>query len=319
MSPSGGSPVASSGLIHWSDPATFATELGILAVRGFADMSGKAQDLMIRNKFIAAQQSCELRRHLDGAAEDASIGDIVDSCRIWESHTETGYVRSDRQDPDGSRSVSQVTVLDKSHSATDKSAPLQQDVGHVIRPTRGPPPRVTHSLADRELLIQSILEAVRVRRTIIPQRSQDRELEFMLRDTLPVGSITEEKTSVLVLHPVGGVIPLSDGPWKRGPCFSCGQQGHGVNRCLRMDVSFPFLLPRWSVEMRNGQYRASRICGDGRDSEPGKEGWFGREGQPPGPSMIVKHLTPEGGSESLGGARRLGNNQRGAPAELDGP
>ena len=72
------------------DRATFATELGIVAVRGFADMNGKARDLMIRNKFIAAQRSCELRRHLDGAAEEASIGNIVDSCRIWESHTETG-------------------------------------------------------------------------------------------------------------------------------------------------------------------------------------------------------------------------------------
>ena len=65
------------------DPATFATELGILAVRGFANMNGKAWDLMIRNKFIAAQRSCELHRHLNRTAEEASIGNIVDSCRIW--------------------------------------------------------------------------------------------------------------------------------------------------------------------------------------------------------------------------------------------
>ena len=168
-------------------PAAFVKELGILAVRGFADMNGKARVLLIRNKFIAAQRSCELRRHLDGAAEEASIGNIVDSCRIWESHAETGFVGSDRQDPDGSRSISQVTVLDKLLSATSESARLQQDVGHVIPTTRGPPPRVTHSPADRELLMQSILEAVRARRTIIPQRSQERELEFMLRDTLPFG------------------------------------------------------------------------------------------------------------------------------------
>ena len=43
------------------DPATFATELGIMAVRGFADMNRKARNLMIRNTFIAAQRSCELR------------------------------------------------------------------------------------------------------------------------------------------------------------------------------------------------------------------------------------------------------------------
>ena len=31
----------------WSDPATFATELGILALRGFSDMKEKARDLMV--------------------------------------------------------------------------------------------------------------------------------------------------------------------------------------------------------------------------------------------------------------------------------
>ena len=143
------------------------------------------------NKFIAAQPSCELQRYLDGAVEDASIGDIVDSCRSWESHMEAGYVRSDRQDPDGSQSVSQVTVLDKSHLTTAKSAPLQQDVGHVVPTPIGSPPRVTHSSADRELLIQSILEMIQSRRIIIPQRSQVRELEFMLRDMLPVGCFTQ--------------------------------------------------------------------------------------------------------------------------------
>ena len=35
------------------DLATFATELGILAVHGFEDMGKHARDLMIRNKFIA--------------------------------------------------------------------------------------------------------------------------------------------------------------------------------------------------------------------------------------------------------------------------
>ena len=70
------------------DPATFAMELGILALRGFSDMKEKARDLMVRNKFIAAQQSCDLRRYLDGAAPEATIWDIVDSCRVWESHTE---------------------------------------------------------------------------------------------------------------------------------------------------------------------------------------------------------------------------------------
>ena len=169
------------------DPATFVTELGILAVRGFADMNEKARDLMICNKFIAAQRSCELRRHVDGAAAEASIE------TLWIVAGSRGdCIRgSVIQDPDDSQSMSQATVLDKSLPATFGSTRLHQDIGRVIPTARGPPPRVTHSSADRELLIQNVLEAVRVCPTTIPQRSQERELEFMLRDTLPVGSITE--------------------------------------------------------------------------------------------------------------------------------
>ena len=58
------------------DPATFATELGILAIQGF----------------IAGQRQCALRWQLDGFAQDTPIGEIVDSCRVWESHSESDRV-----------------------------------------------------------------------------------------------------------------------------------------------------------------------------------------------------------------------------------
>ena len=70
------------------DPATFATELGILAVWGFGDMGKRAWDSMIRNIFIATQRNCGLHRHLDGVSSDTPIRDIVDRCRVWESHSE---------------------------------------------------------------------------------------------------------------------------------------------------------------------------------------------------------------------------------------
>ena len=73
-----------------------------------------------------------------------------------------------------------------------------------------PPPRVTHSSADRELLIQNVLEAVRSRRNIIPERSQERELELMLRDMLSVGSVTEEKTSPPASQLALGASPLTN-------------------------------------------------------------------------------------------------------------
>ena len=103
-------------------------------------------------------------------------------------------------------------------------------------------------------------------------------------------------------------------------CFSCGQQGHGVTWCSLMDVSFPFLLPGWSVDIRNGRYRASRIRGDGRNYTPGKVGWSGRESQPPRSSDTVVQLTPRGwGRRVLGDASRLGNSRWGLSANLVGP
>ena len=85
---------------------------------------------------------------------------------------------------------------------------------------------------------------------------------------------------------LGPLSALSPGPgtdigppvreWAR--CFSCGHQGHGVNRCSQMDVSFPLLPPGWSVDVGNGQYRASRTDVTGLRATPGNEGWSGREG-----------------------------------------
>ena len=74
------------------DPATFATDLGILAIQGFGDMKEQARDTMIRDKFIAGHEQCALRRQFDGFAQDTPIGEIVDSCRVWESHSDPNRV-----------------------------------------------------------------------------------------------------------------------------------------------------------------------------------------------------------------------------------
>ena len=128
----------------------------------------------------------------------------------------------------------------------------------------------------------------------------------MLRNTLPVGSITKIKTSTPVLSLDGEVVPLSAGPWRRGPCFSCGQQGHGVNRCSRMDVSFPFLLPGLVGRCADGQYRASRIRGDGRNSAPGKGGMVRAGGSASRTIDDRDAPDPGGGGASPGGGGATG-------------
>ena len=154
------------------DPATFATELGILALRGFSDMKEKARDLIVRNKFSAYQQSCDLRRQLDSAAPETLIGDIVDSCRIWESHAEPVAIDKWCQDP----VYSQQTLLIPPPS-TGKSSRMQYRVGNVIPASNKSPRRAEHGAADRELLIRNVLEAVGARREVMSGRSRSRELD----------------------------------------------------------------------------------------------------------------------------------------------
>ena len=59
-------------------------------------MREQARDTMIRDKFIAGQEQCALRRQLDGFAQDTPIGEIVDSCRVCESHSDSDRIAGKR-------------------------------------------------------------------------------------------------------------------------------------------------------------------------------------------------------------------------------
>ena len=192
------------------DPATFATELRILAVRGFENMGERACDLMVRNKFIAAQLSSALRRNLDGSSVDASIGDIVDSCRVWESHTEVGYGGPDLKFP---HTISQVAEGTQSQLGSIASDTLQESMGLLLPTPALSPPRVTRSSSDCELLIQRIMEAVCPERTVIQKQSQGPGIELGLRSLLPVRAIPEMDAPTLVPGlEGGGVDPSSPVP-----------------------------------------------------------------------------------------------------------
>ena len=210
-----------------ADPATFVTELGILALREFSDITEKGRYLMVRDKFIASQRSCDLRRHLDGAAPETSIQNIADSCRVWESHREPADIE-DRSQNLGCRQ--QILPISGRTISKTKSG-----VGSMGPATICLPRRADHNMADSEL--RTVLEAVR----------ECRETDM-----------NDER----------------DG----GQCCSCGFLGHG-------EVHIP---------------------------TRGK-GWFGREGQPPGPSVTITHLT------QVGVVVRLGNDRKKTLMDPDGP
>ena len=68
------------------DPSIFAIELETLARRAFFDIDITIQLQMVRDRFIDGQVECALRRHLYSLGPDTPMADIVDCCRVWESH-----------------------------------------------------------------------------------------------------------------------------------------------------------------------------------------------------------------------------------------
>ena len=69
------------------DPSIFAIALETLAVKAFGNMGQAARLRLIRDRFIAGHSSCELCRYLDSVPPETAIRDVVDRCRVWESHT----------------------------------------------------------------------------------------------------------------------------------------------------------------------------------------------------------------------------------------
>ena len=70
------------------DPSIFAIALETLAVKAFGDMGQTPCLRLIRDRFIAGHSSCELRRYLDSVPPETPIWDVVDICRVWESHAD---------------------------------------------------------------------------------------------------------------------------------------------------------------------------------------------------------------------------------------
>ena len=133
------------------DPATFATDLGMLAIQGFGDMKEQARDTMIRDKFIVGQGQCALRRQLDGFAQGTPIGEIVDSCRVWESHSDSNgiptgnydsEVGSNRRSGVGAVHLQQVKTrwphgANKQNRVKNKGQKLRKSPGNKRRFERG--------------------------------------------------------------------------------------------------------------------------------------------------------------------------------------
>ena len=73
----------------------------------------------MRDSFIIGQGNRALLRHLDSVGPDTPITEIVDRCRVWESHEEINSRRVVNHEPNRPHAVFQVTnIVNNEHDKT---------------------------------------------------------------------------------------------------------------------------------------------------------------------------------------------------------
>ena len=87
-------------------------------MKAFGDMGHTARLRIIRDRFIAGHDSCDLRRHLDSVAPETPIWDIIDRCQVWESHADSDARKFSRPGPE--RALPVYTVDDPGCGRDDR-------------------------------------------------------------------------------------------------------------------------------------------------------------------------------------------------------
>ena len=219
------------------DPSVFATELETLARRAFIDIDLKIQLQMVRYRFIDEQAERALRRHLDSLGPNTPMTDIVDCCRMWERHCEVEIQPQTSANRRPSRAICQVTEVEPTPAVSPETETVE-DVIKKMLPTPAPPPlQAVPIRSDRDLLIQQLMEAICPPTPVAQERLPATDLETLLLNWLPVGTVTEED--------VASPDPSSESV---EGSFSCGRLTHMTDQCRTLDESFPFLPTGWQAE-----------------------------------------------------------------------
>ena len=172
------------------DPANFGITLETLAVKAFGDKGQTSRLRLIRDRFIAGHESCELRRHLDCLPPDTPLRDIVDRCRVWESHSDLSgrdvskpeptypayVVKKSEKDPKPVRAV----TVNKPERSVDDTNELLRKLVEMLTPgatstARAPEP----SVLDK--LVKLLMEKAATRKPVSPAPAEPKKLETRLQ------------------------------------------------------------------------------------------------------------------------------------------
>ena len=172
-----------------SETSVFAVELETLALRAFKDLSLSARLQLVHDRFIPGQRECSLHRHLDSMDPGTSIRDIVDRCRVWESHAGFTDCRGDQPSPKRPLPVYMIDEVGTEDSqlelAPDVSSEDQDMLGSLMRhllPTPVmSPPRATPIPSERDQLIQRLLGNEHPVQPLLQERSSFTDMEILLQ------------------------------------------------------------------------------------------------------------------------------------------
>ena len=198
---------------------------------------------MVGDRFIDGQVECALRRHLDSLGPDTPMADIVDCCCVWESHREVEIEPRTSVDRRPVRAICQVMVDEQAPAASPETETLEDIIWKLLQTPALPPPQAIPIPSDRDLLIQQLMGAICPPKPVAQERSAVTELETMLLNWLPVGTVTEEDAA--------SPNPSAD---SAEGCFSRGILTHTTDQCQTLDESFPFLPTGWQAERIGDQF-----------------------------------------------------------------
>ena len=206
-------------------------------------MGQTARLRLTRDRFIAGHSNCDLRRHLDSVSPETPIRDVVDRCRIWESHADPAVRPMSKPTPDPTYPAYAVGDTDSDNEVTRVAAVtgLKSDqnqltdlLRRVISTVERPAPKP--EISDMAKLLQQLVREPLNRPPAVVNPPVPTTLEQMLRSFLDGQRQRQWQ-------------PPRQRPtrrdWTDVVCFSCGKSGHTVTRCPNLNEAFPFLQPGW--------------------------------------------------------------------------
>ena len=204
---------------------------------------------------IAGHSSCELRRYLDSVPPETPIRDVVDRCRVRESHTDTEIRRVSKPGPepiypayvvgDSDNVVEEirVVVVTKLRYTPDQVEDLlRRLLAGMASPAPVPAPFPEVPMVEK--LLQHLVADTQSRQPAPVVPPEPVGLENSLRLYLSGQQISGQQPRQRPIRR----------DWNGIVCLSCGKVGRSATRWPALDESFPSMLPGWMAEMTPGGF-----------------------------------------------------------------